>query len=343
MKDMKTTFKTLTILFALLTATVAEAQIQLQFTGTPSRTGTAGAVGTKYTWNNVGTTGSTTIKAVIEIISKTGTASLEHIDQSDYGSNDAWQPIVNGSQSNGNCWAMEFRVRFYNASTNARLSLSSFKAQGIDIDGDNDKVREYNRFDKPASYSVESNTYLTTSYSSGNYTFKGPTSVVDGIDLTKTRYNVTCLYANTDSVNIVLGGCCDGGSCETFSGTRLHSINFYNAVNYEYPVPVDWIYFNTEKNLETAMVTWATATEVNNSHFEIYRSGDGQNWDKIGEVKGYGNSNSVIEYGFTDKQPLVINYYKLKQVDFDGKFEYTSVRIVDFKAGKITIQGYPEW
>jgi hypothetical protein len=338
---MKTTINILFTLLIVFLAFETEAQIQLKFTGTPSVSGTAGAVGTKYTWSNVGTTGSTTIKAVIEIISKSSTASLEHIDQSSTGSGDAWQPIVNGSQTSGNCWSMEFRVRFYNSSTNERLSLSSFKAQGIDIDGDGDKLREFNRFDNPASYSVESNSYLTTTYSSGNYTFKGPTSVVDGIDLTKTRYIVSCLYSNTDSLNIVLGGCCDGGSCSTFSGTRLHSINFKNAVTYNDPVPVTWLYFNIEKNGLAAEITWATATEINNSHFEVYRSGNGLTWEKIGSVKGNGNSNSVLEYEFIDKNPLVLNFYKLKQVDFDGKFEYTAIRVVDFKAGKITIQGYP--
>jgi hypothetical protein len=318
-----------------------DGSVQLNFTGTPSISGTPGNVGAKYTWNNVGTAESVTIKAVIEIIGITGGASLETIDQSELGSNEAWQPIVNGSQTNGNCWGIEFRVRFYNASTNARLTLSSFKAQGIDIDGDASKVREYNTFDNPASYSVESNTTLTITSSPPHIIFKGPVSNVPDIDLTETKYIASCNYTNTDSLTIKLGGCCDGGNCATFSGTRLHSINFYDAVPFLSPLPVVMIYFNTEIKGEAAVLSWATASEINNSHFEVQRSGDAKSWTQIGRIEGNGNSSEIIKYDFTDDKPFQLNYYRLKQVDYDGKYEYSKTKVVDFASAKITIQAYP--
>lgn len=326
-------FDTYTGSFSPFSIGEGDGSVGLIFNGSPTVSGTPGAVGTKYTWNNVGTmdSSSTVIKAVIEIISKTGGATLENIDQSASGSVNAWQPIVNGSQSNGGCWGMEFRIRFYISNTNTRLKLTGCKAQGIDIDGDNQYIREYNRFDKPTSYAFETNTVLTMTNSSGNYTFKGPKTTVDGIDVTQTNYAVSCTYQNTDSINVVLGGCCDGGSCATISGNRLHSINFFDVVPYSAPLPVKMVYFNAKASDKTSLLNWATAAEINNSHFEIERSTDTKEWTNIGRVEGNGNSSRLIKYQFTDDQPLVENYYRLKQIDFDGKFEFSQVKYVDFK------------
>jgi hypothetical protein len=64
---------------------------------------------------------------------------------------------------------------------------------------------------------------------------------------------------------------------------------------------------------------------MNNSHFEIYKSTDGQNYEMIGRKEGFGNSNSVRQYNFIDPRVEPLQYYKFKQVDFDGGFEYSHV------------------
>ena len=69
------------------------------------------------------------------------------------------------------------------------------------------------------------------------------------------------------------------------------------------------------------VLSWKTASEINNSHFEIERSNNGKDFIKIGEIAGQGTSNSTKRYQFTDKNPgSAQQYYRLKQVDFDGKF-----------------------
>jgi len=76
-------------------------------------------------------------------------------------------------------------------------------------------------------------------------------------------------------------------------------------------------------------VIWTTASETNNDYFSIERSADGTSFDAIGEIKGAGNSNTSVSYEFTDAKPLVgINYYRIKQTDFDGKFSYTDIKSV---------------
>ncbi|MEQ9466630.1 MAG: hypothetical protein RLN88_04410 [Ekhidna sp.] len=95
------------------------------------------------------------------------------------------------------------------------------------------------------------------------------------------------------------------------------------------PLPVDLLYFTTESN-EEIKLSWATATELNNDFFSIERSEDGKYFYEIGRVAGNGDSNEVIEYEFTDKFAFApIEYYRLKQVDFDGQFEYFQVHRVE--------------
>ncbi len=73
------------------------------------------------------------------------------------------------------------------------------------------------------------------------------------------------------------------------------------------------------------LLTWETATEVNNYGFSIERSADKNNWEEIGFVEGHGNSNSPNTYSFTDNTAKGNESYRLKQLDFDGNYEYSDV------------------
>jgi hypothetical protein len=107
------------------------------------------------------------------------------------------------------------------------------------------------------------------------------------------------------------------------------------------PVPVVMIYFHAEKDVVTSLLTWVTASELNNSHFEVMRSIDAINWIKIGEVKGNGTTQQRQQYQFVDRQPLKINYYRLNQIDFDGQSELTKIKQVNFDAIVTSILIYP--
>ncbi len=83
------------------------------------------------------------------------------------------------------------------------------------------------------------------------------------------------------------------------------------------------------------VIEWETASEQNNSHFEIQRSiSVNRGFETIGEVKGNGTSAEVNTYTFTDEEPLRMGYYRLKQVDFDGTTDYSKVITVKQKSGK---------
>nr|HPN37491.1 T9SS type A sorting domain-containing protein [Melioribacteraceae bacterium] len=74
-------------------------------------------------------------------------------------------------------------------------------------------------------------------------------------------------------------------------------------------------------------LNWATATEINNYGFEIEKSFDKVNWNKIAFKNGYGNSNSVKDYNYTDNDITKngMYYYRLKQIDNNGSFEYSNI------------------
>lgn len=100
-----------------------------------------------------------------------------------------------------------------------------------------------------------------------------------------------------------------------------------------YPLPVTWMYFTAEaisENPRVAQLDWATATEINSSHFEVEWSTDGFSWTFLGTVEAAGNSYETITYRFVHDNAAVVNLYRLKQVDLDGQYSYSSIRTVSF-------------
>lgn len=114
----------------------------------------------------------------------------------------------------------------------------------------------------------------------------------------------------------------------------LQSSNFKPLV-FTTTLPVELLAFEA-RALETQnLLTWVTASETNNAGFEVERSKDGTNWETLDFVKGYGNSLQERNYKYYDLQPLRgVNYYRLKQVDNDGTFEYSKIVSVTTKAAE---------
>jgi len=81
----------------------------------------------------------------------------------------------------------------------------------------------------------------------------------------------------------------------------------------------------------SVLLEWSTSSEINSQYFDIERSADGIVFNKIGTVNAAGNSSTIHNYSFTDAAAVEHNYYRLKQVDIDGKFEYSKVIIIDNK------------
>lgn len=90
-------------------------------------------------------------------------------------------------------------------------------------------------------------------------------------------------------------------------------------------LPVSLVDFYGNENDCQMVLNWLTESEQNNDYFEIEKSKDGRDFETIGKESGAGNSSTFQHYKFVDPIPSSGNYYRLKQVDFDGAYSYSPV------------------
>lgn len=113
-------------------------------------------------------------------------------------------------------------------------------------------------------------------------------------------------------------------------------------ITYCVTLPITLTYFQAKIDRKTTLLTWQTATETNNAGFEIQRSTDAVNWEKIAWQDGQGTTTNAHTYTHRDENPLFgTSYYRLKQVDFDGAFEYTHIVQVNYEGRDISIYPNP--
>ena len=86
-------------------------------------------------------------------------------------------------------------------------------------------------------------------------------------------------------------------------------------------LPVKWESFTASNINNSVILNWATAAEVNNEYFVIERAGNNNQFDSIGRLKASSSRN----YRFVDQKPGTVNMYRIRQVDADGKFQYSKV------------------
>lgn len=96
-------------------------------------------------------------------------------------------------------------------------------------------------------------------------------------------------------------------------------------------LPITLSTFSASPKASQVEITWTTASELHNDYMAVERSGDGEQFAEIGQVKGLGTTDGPKTYAFMDDAPLQgVNYYRLRQVDFDGTTEYHKVVSVIF-------------
>jgi hypothetical protein len=145
--------------------------------------------------------------------------------------------------------------------------------------------------------------YSTTSFSSGTSTS-----------------NVQAPYINTEGTYKVLVtdtyGCKDSSTMQfSFSSCLV--------------LPVSLLRFDVQLKAGSVVLNWATASEENTKSFIIERSTDMISWTAIGSVSAAGTSNTNKYYSFIDNKPSTgINYYRLKQVDLDGRISFSEIKVI---------------
>lgn len=114
-----------------------------------------------------------------------------------------------------------------------------------------------------------------------------------------------------------------------------------NASTASAVLPVDWLSFSAIPVRDEVLLEWSTATESNSDYFVIERSTNGADYRELGIMGAMNTSNTTTDYVFKDPEPLNgVSFYRLRQVDLDGKIDFSEVRTVSFEY-EVPIVVYP--
>jgi hypothetical protein len=284
------------------------------------------------------------IDALVKINGRSSSlVTLINIDATG-GFDKAFQPQVtynNGNVTGNRSWWMEFSITFVTKNTSTPVSINSFNATALDIDGDDNRLHEWVSFYGPTSYTLENPTKLTVTsilqtilglLTNVGKTFDGVTTDHAGIDTTATDLMTTARYTNASTMIYRAGAANSSGSSSNTQ--RNYSLYFKNFA-YSSPIvslPIKLISFTAALNQNQSKVDlkWSTASEMNVSHFVIERSYDGKNFADAATMFAYGNTTEKKDYSYSDNVAAnhQVIYYRLRSVDNDSKTQLSEVRVV---------------
>jgi hypothetical protein len=180
----------------------------------------------------------------------------------------------------------------------------------------------------PGSYSYT----MTLNYADPDIGFVGPftfpvTVVSNGVTAVITLVSGSLPWiggngfwglAETDFGNMQLTGAAQGGYMNWYHD-EFGNIRFNCTA-----LPIYFSNFHGSESNGTITLTWQTQTEQNSTYIEVYRSANGGDFYKIGQVPAAGNSNSILNYSFADAHPGSLSYYRLRLLNNGGSTPITS-------------------
>lgn len=156
----------------------------------------------------------------------------------------------------------------------------------------------------------------------------GCSGVLDPASLVVSPWNGT---AWSNAGNGGTSGTAANGTIVSLGAVTTYGPITIATTNGNNPLPVSLVLFDAVKQEKQVSLNWITASETNNDYFTIEHSVDGTNFKPITKVDGAGNSTQILKYAAADESPAMgINYYRLKQTDFNGAFTYSDVKSVYF-------------
>ncbi len=141
-----------------------------------------------------------------------------------------------------------------------------------------------------------------------------------------------------------LNGNCIASTVSATARDNMTGFSVFASGQSGAPLPVELLTLSASLENTGVAVNWETASEINNNYFDVERSRDGEHFEKIGMKQGAGNSTVSLYYTLNDPSPYRgINYYRLKQVDFDGTFKYSDrvYVVVNPEAGMVSVYPNP--
>ncbi len=180
------------------------------------------------------------------------------------------------------------------------------------------------------SMTIAANTSLTSLLGLGDFTLTGPLSIVGNTSLPECEALGICDYLGfvppkSASITNNATGCNTRAQVEAACAAA----------------PVELVSFNGKADNGEVLLNWQTASEKDNDYFQIEHSTDGSAFEPVGKVTGKGTTASMNNYSFRHSRPAKgANYYRFKQVDFDGKYAYSPIVNVEIARG-MDVELYP--
>lgn len=199
------------------------------------------------------------------------------------------------------------------------------------------------RFDLyPSGTPTQGGTECSTTYNlpnedNGYWTITADANSSTGVyDITLYPTNATNTapasgWTVTKKANIATGTWGLNGTCAASSTASvvlrydLQGFSVFGVAQATVPLPVELLSFSGTKEEFVNHLYWETAAEINNEKFEVYRSENGYDFYKIGEVEGAGTSTTMKYYDFIDENPGMNEFYRIATVDFNKSIEYSKV------------------
>ncbi len=190
-------------------------------------------------------------------------------------------------------------------------------------------VLKYDAFRTPGADNIDSSTIdLTVIPAGGIVLTSGPTLAEDGCTIN------TSFRPLVDDVQLLI--CADDDNPFTFGSKAIYRTGALT-------VPVEFSKVSGSQSNKEVKINWSTAIEVGNESFVVERAFDDSSWEAVGTVAGAGNSIRTLDYSLSDLNPVSgINFYRVKQVDFNGDFDYSeTIKVVYYSEKDIELTPNP--
>jgi hypothetical protein len=293
--------------------------------------GTDGQVGATYRFPNI----APGLDAHITILALVNGAQLGEIDNTTQGYYDAWQPYVTAGANDTSY--LDWLISFKKAGTNIDTTLPCLAVTAVDIDGDNNALKEFVRASTPGAYAIDPFTTLTVTFDGVHNQAIGQVTTIPLID---TNHREAMFQMNFPNVSSIIYR---NGSISTKNTIDVrHTCIYFKPFFLEIVVilPVKLHSFNAAIVNQSTRLSWMVQEESAMHSYTVQRSLDGVNWSEIGKVYALNSQGHHSYYVYDHHRPAGISYYRLQLTDSKGQSTLSSVVQVDNSPAKtVSVKG----
>jgi hypothetical protein len=278
--------------------------------------GTDGQIGAIYRFPNV----APGMDCHIEILALGNGALLGEIDNTTQGYYDAWQPYVTAGANDTSY--LDWRITFKKGGTNTDTVLPCLAVTAVDVDGDNNALKEFIRAATPGAYAIDPFTTLHVTFDGTYNTATGQITTIPAIDTNHREAMFQMNFANVSSIVY------RNGSISTKNNIDVrHTCIYFKPFFFDILVilPVKLHSFSASIVNQGTRLSWMVQEENSLQSYTVQRSLNGSTWTDIDKVYAVNNAGYNSYYVYDQQRPNGIAYYRLQLTDNNGRIGYSGV------------------